>query len=295
MPEFISKLQHKNYEKGEFSDEKTRTLEETLSLIKNFPWDQERGVDIQLTGPSVTIQDENGNYLKVALYFNGKFCLYYLDNDNHLYEYHTPDLDDADNVVSDFFDGQIALQKFEKHLFSIGNRSHFEDASFDFTISTSKFYLRLFLTCLLLGVLAFSTIMTVLLPSPIMFRILFVLLMLLIILLGSFSVYFLIKVYSKSKNMFLRISCGNNTFQFSNYDSITTYNKSDIVEINIYGNRNSKSSPILNIIEITFNNDTQIKFPGLLIDPFLLTLKFSDTKFNFIEKSSEIRKALWNY
>jgi hypothetical protein len=78
MPEFISKIQYKTYEKGEFSDEKVRNVEETLSLIKEFPWNEQRGVDVQPTGPSVTIQDEYVNYLKVGLYFNGKFCLYYL-------------------------------------------------------------------------------------------------------------------------------------------------------------------------------------------------------------------------
>jgi hypothetical protein len=37
MLEFISKLQYKTYEKGEFSDENRRSLEETLQLIKDFP------------------------------------------------------------------------------------------------------------------------------------------------------------------------------------------------------------------------------------------------------------------
>ena len=54
MPEFISKLQHKTYEKGEFSDEKVRSLDETIKLIKTFPWDAERTLtDVQLTGSSV--------------------------------------------------------------------------------------------------------------------------------------------------------------------------------------------------------------------------------------------------
>jgi hypothetical protein len=85
MPAFISKVQHKTYEKGEFTDEKERSLAETISLINDFPWDKERPLtDIQLTGPSVTICDEDVNYLKVGLYFNGKYCLYFLGGDNHL-------------------------------------------------------------------------------------------------------------------------------------------------------------------------------------------------------------------
>ncbi|MFI5140497.1 MAG: hypothetical protein ACHQIM_21940, partial [Sphingobacteriales bacterium] len=68
-----------------------------------------------------------------------------------------------------------------------------------------------------------------------------------------------------------------------------------IGEINIYGNQSTKGSPILSIIEIDFNNGTQIKFPGLLIDPLVLRSKFTKTKINFFQKPSEIRKARWNY
>ena len=70
MPDFISKLQYKNYEKGEFSDEKVRGLDETIQLIKNFPWTKQRGVDVQLTGPSVTIQNEYAEYLKTRASFS---------------------------------------------------------------------------------------------------------------------------------------------------------------------------------------------------------------------------------
>src|SRR4051812_13455873 len=126
MPEFISKIQHNTYEKGEFSDEKTRTLDETVELIKSFPFDAERSLTvIQLTGPSITIQDEYVNYLKVGLYFNGKLCIYYLDNDNHLYEYYVLSVDEACNLVTDYFNGTLDLTKFEKHLFNFGNKAHF--------------------------------------------------------------------------------------------------------------------------------------------------------------------------
>src|ERR1700740_3678003 len=139
MPEFISKLQHKTYEKGEFSDEKSRGLDETIELVKNFPWDSERTLtDIQLTGPSITIQDEYVNYLKVGLYFNGKFCLYYLDNENHLYEYHAADITEACKTLADFFEGKLDLGKFDKHFFNIGNEPHFLTSSFEYRFTFKK-------------------------------------------------------------------------------------------------------------------------------------------------------------
>src|SRR5579875_2557486 len=135
MADYISKVQHKTYEKGEFSEEKARTLADTIELIRSFPWDQERPLtSVELTGPSITIQDEDVNWLKVGLYFNGKFCLYYLDNNNHLYEYHAPNLDDAINMVTDFFNKQLVLQKFEKHFFSVNKRHYFSTGLFYYHI-----------------------------------------------------------------------------------------------------------------------------------------------------------------
>ncbi|SDH12403.1 hypothetical protein ACRQ5D_22375 [Mucilaginibacter sp. P25] len=112
MLQLISKLQHNTYKKGEYSDEEYRNLDDTIQLIKDFPWDAERALtDIQLTGPSVTIQDNDLNYLKLGLYFNSKFCVYYLDIDNHLYEYHAPNVEEACNLVKDFFG-----QALEQHI-----------------------------------------------------------------------------------------------------------------------------------------------------------------------------------
>lgn len=37
MLQLTSKIQHNTYEKGEFSDEQPRDLDETIRLIKDFP------------------------------------------------------------------------------------------------------------------------------------------------------------------------------------------------------------------------------------------------------------------
>ncbi|MFI5138389.1 MAG: hypothetical protein ACHQIM_11245, partial [Sphingobacteriales bacterium] len=232
MPEFISKLQYKTYEKGEYSDEKVRSLEQTIELIKSFPWEEQRGVDVQLTGPSVTTQDEYGNYLKAGLYFNGKFCLYYFDCDHHLYEYHAPDLEHVYSTVTNFFNGEIDLQKFEKNIFSLGAKNHLENASFDYSISVSKYFFRLFLTILALLMMAIPMTLLISLDGPILFKIIFLSFSSLILLLGFYSLFFIIKIYLKSKNMFLHLSMGNNEFKFSNNDGFNDYNKSDIGEIN---------------------------------------------------------------
>ncbi|MDP9078473.1 MAG: hypothetical protein M3O71_13655 [Bacteroidota bacterium] len=297
MPEFISKLQHKTYEKGEFSDETVRTLDETVDVIKTFPWDNERTLtDIQLTGPSVTIQDEYVNYLKIGLYFNGKFCLYYLDCDNNLYEYHVAEMADVINVVTDFFDRQISLDKFDKHFLSAGSKKHFENASFDYAINSFNFFTRLFLFFILFAVLACCGFVIVFDDSPLFAKLFFVPFTLFFELFIVYSTFLTVKFYARSKNMYLNIASGNNQFQFGdNNGDIKNYKKSEISVINVYGPLSGKSKPILTIMEINFLDGSKIELPGLLIDPFVFRSKFANTTVVLFNKPSDLRKKRWSF
>ncbi|WCT10978.1 hypothetical protein [Mucilaginibacter jinjuensis] len=84
--------------------------------------------------------------------------------------------------------------------------------------------------------------------------------------------YIVLKTYSKSKNMFLHLSKGNNVFQFGDNNDINTYNKADIKAITISNVSKNDKSPIYNI---TFKDDISIRFPGLLIPYYDFLNKFS--------------------
>jgi len=296
MPEFISKLQHKTYEKGEFSDEKVRNLDETVDLIKTFPWDTERTLtDIQLTGPSVTIRDEDINYLKIGLYFNEKYCLYYLDRDNHLYEYHAPNIDDACKIVADFFNSQLGLDKFEKKFISMGSIKHFENASFDYTVNPVTFYPRFVFSIILPLLLILCGIMILTLDAPLFIRFTFVPVIIFSSLFVLYSAYLQLKYYLKSKDLLLTLSAGSNVFQFGNIDNMINYNKTNIEIINIYGNTGSKGSHVLDLMEINFIDGSKIEIPGLLIDPFLFRSKFINIKIEQFQKAAVIRKSMWQF
>jgi hypothetical protein len=292
MPEFISKLQYKIYEKGEFSDEKARTLEETLDLIKKFPWVQQRGADVQLTGPSVTIQNEYVEYLKLGLFFNGKFCLYYYDRNNHLFELHVPTLEDACHVVTDFFNGLSIEEKFDKHLFNIGAKGHFETAAFEYRVhklATSLYFLLIaLLSCIaLLATVAFFKMDNA--PIPLLVLDIF----LDILCLQSF--YFMVRLYLKSKDMYLQLSTGSLDFQFGdNEQSVITYHKKDIAAINVYGGT-SRSSKLFKVMEIIFNNGSKTIFSGSLINPDSFVLKFPGLEIYYVTKSSAIWKMIWKF
>jgi hypothetical protein len=273
MPEFISKPQYKTYERGEFSDEKSRSLEETLQLIKDFPWNQQRGVDIQPTGPSVTIQDEYVNYLKIGLYFNGKFCLYYLDSDNHLYEYHTDDLVDACKLVADFFGQKLDLSAFEKHFFNVGNQKHFVTQYFEYRIKLSR-VLMLTSFLLIIGIM-FSVL-------DIAFIIKveeFYLILLMSSFFGLFG-YVLFRIYYNAicnRNNYLQISKGNDIFSFG-YDEneITTYNKKDIDTITACEPKGNRNPNMVSVFEIAFKGGTSIKFSNMLIPDSAFRNKFPE-------------------
>jgi len=290
MPEFISKLQHKYYEKGEFTDEKVRNLEETIQLIRSFPWNKERGTDIQLTGPSVTIRDKNGNYLKIALFFNGKYCLYYLDTDSHLYEYHTANLDEACDIVTKFFGGEISLQIFEKHLFSTGVRKHFEAGNFEYRISMLRGSIVMFLFTLIfllpvIMTLCFLPKGEMLWPPVIMYMLLLAFI--------SRRYYLTVRVFLKARHTFIYVTGGDDSFIYGSDDDYKTYYKKDVSALNVFGGM--RSSKIVGIAEIELSNGSVLSVPEMLIDKFSLVEKFRDVKINYISSYFAGNKALMRF
>ena len=276
MPQFVSKLQHNTYEKGEFSDEQPRDLDETIDLIKSFPWDQERSLtDIQLTGPSVTIQDNDLNYLKLGLYFGGKFCVYYLDKDNHLYEYHVPDLNSVSNLVSGFFAQNLDLKLFDKHLFNVGNRAHFITKSFIYRISAWKFFMLISIFFIYLFLLSLS-LFTAKYNTATIFP-----LGLMLFLFGSFLAYALYR-YLQTRHQYLQISKGNNIFSFGyNEHQIVTYNKSDIQQVIYYAGKGNSSRNLSDDVEVYFKDGSGIKISNMLVSVVELLTKFKDHADNY--------------
>jgi len=279
MLQLISKLQHNTYEKGEYSDEQPRDVEETLKLIKDFPWNAERALtDIQLTGPSVTILDFDLNYLKLGLYFNGKFCVYYLDKSNHLYEYHAKTIEEACNLVKDFFDQVLNLNLFEKHFFNIGNQPHFITNDFVYRVNPLRVitpialfsaYILLIIYIIFQG--GFNPANKAIQGVPLLF----------IILIGI-AIGYMVYITMSGRNQYLQISRGNNHFSYGiDEQHIVVYDKADIDEIIHKQSRNMVD------IEIRFKNGEVIK-PTMLISDVDFIQKFhekSGVKISYIRKT----------
>lgn len=133
MKTLISKLQYKNYEKGEFNNIEMRTAEETIQLIKDYPWEEQRQLaSVELTCPSVTIEHDSGKFLKLGPHFGGKFCLY-LSDGRKISEKIIQHPEDSFDVITDFYNGVNISKGFDRLFLIFWPKSHFVTASFQYS------------------------------------------------------------------------------------------------------------------------------------------------------------------
>ncbi|GAA4920383.1 hypothetical protein [Mucilaginibacter defluvii] len=276
MPEFISKVQHKNYETGEFSEEKARNLEETIALIKAFPWEDERHLtDIQLTGPSVTICNKGGEYLKIGLYFNDKYCIYYLNQGNVLFERSFESLDLVLEIITHFFDNTFKPEGFDKPFPKFSSKKHFLTQTFEYNPTVFRF---MTITLNLWILFLMFPVVILLMSKPIHFQPDGIFLILLLIAFPGVLLYYTFILTFPKRNQFLKISRGQNAFWFGdNKNEIVKYGKDEIVNIITYQAKGSRNPIELIVYEIAFKNNTSIKFTNILISDSDFTSKFDDS------------------
>lgn len=279
MTLLISKAQYKRSEKGEFHDIAERTLDDTVSLILNYPWNTERSLaSIELTCPSVTIEHPIGSYLKIGPYFSGKFSLYYLGINKKVYLKVADKIEDACILVKTFFEQDGELEGFEKYDFTINPIAHFRTNPFEYTVSL-KAKIKFFnFPLILLPVILFIILLKDI-ERPGNFAGNGVLLiMLFFLVLCSPLIYFFFNYLAADKNSYLQISKGHDEFVFGTIDGDKqVYNKQDIAEINVYGVRNRRSLwAECEIFKIAFKNGNHIQFTSLLMAGSKMSQKFPD-------------------
>lgn len=278
MTPLISKVQYKRSEKGEFHEIAKRSLDYTISLILNYPWDTERSLaTIELTCPSITIEHPIGTYLKVGPYFSGKFSLYYLDTDNKVYLKTANTLEDACVWVKAFFEQKGKLHGFEKYGFTISPSVHFRTNPFEYTINTKAtitfFMFPIYMTPLILLIMWLKY-----LERPESFTLITAVgMMLFILLISSPLIYFFFNYLSADKDYYIQISKGHDEFVYGLVANKKLYNKQHIAEINSYGSYYSRSLwSECEVFIINFKNGEQIRFTSLLIPGGKLRQKFPD-------------------
>jgi len=294
----LTKTQLKDYEPGEFSDLKQRSWPETRDLIEQFPWTQQRDhLAVSLTNPSITIEGIAGDYLKLALYYNGKFVLYYLDGKDHLSTHSMPTLQEAYPIIASYFDNKLDIAGF-KHQSTpfTNNRHHFATIDFAYTMAPTSTLLSVCFFSLILLAFPIIGIFGLIMSAPsarIVGLLIFGALGIFSATIAVLLIASCISHYRASKGMILSISRGHPLFQFGPIGAPVTYDKKDISEIIQYGN--SRGLEGLKRTEIIFKDGASINISGMIAYIGTMSLKFPGqnitkkaTAFAFIPPASSI-------
>ncbi len=254
----ITKIQHNNYETGEFDEEKDRNIDETIALINDFPWQQEREhFSVGLTGASITIQGAYNDFLKIAPYYHGKFVLYLFTSDNKLFNKAFDNLADTFPLVRAFFDDAETfdttdLKKQTTWLQHPAN--HFRTGNFVYALNPAN---MLGAAAPFLLILAFSIVPTIVAlfgktPAPV-----FVLVPLgFCLLIFAFALLFFNHVKA-SRGLVLILSKGKDQFAYGPADNPVWRNKKEVVSLITHGRQGKGGSyGPLTRVEIIFQHDS---------------------------------------
>lgn len=287
MKILTSKIQYQIYEKGEFSEVENRSLEDTLSLIHSFPWEEERNeAFINLNGPSITIEQKEGRYLKLGVYYYGMFMLYYLNEYNKIFCKGVDSLNELDKYVEAFFNDSIIegeLHQYRMDGWSFNKRKYFETRKFEYRISLKRALCLLhvaFIICApLLPFLPFT-----LHQEGVNMGIIVVV----VIWTGFLAPHILLflNYYFFSRNLYLEISRGHDIFYYGKKGQVQRYSKKEIKRIDTFNNqayRNPWSH--FYTFKIELNDGTILKLTNLMISNNAFCYKFPYNRVNDMHNS----------
>jgi hypothetical protein len=264
------KLQYKHFEPGEFEQEQKRTYAETISLIENFPWEKEREkINIDLTCSSVTLQDDVNSFLKLSLYYNQKFVLYFFDGEA-LYSKSLLSFSESFPFLQHYFETRtVDLPVFRRENTMLKNvKKHFISNDFIYKIGPGNFLTytdfmtRFFLTgyLLLISYAIYKHLSTN--PSPAAL----IVLVLAFPLLGGINLLLVFNYYKNAKGKLLILSKGSTTFIFGAIGAAITYKKQDIEEMVIEKNTASRCPwGNFTMTFIYMNDGTVLKIPSIIL------------------------------
>jgi hypothetical protein len=273
-----SKIQYNTFEPGEFAEERKRNYEEIVTIIENFPWGKQREkLQIDLTNPSITIQDDILSYLKLSLYYNGKFVLYFFDG-NSLYSKSLLHYNEAYNIIEAYMKTKsINFSEFKKQnvLFK-PLKIHFISNEFIYKVDPDKPFkyvsaATIFPLALFLGLIVYFFIKT---PFSNLNVVPFIFLLFVFPLLGGINLMLTINYFVYSKGKSLRLSKGSNIFQYGDIENPQTFNKSDINEIIIKQNTAIRCPwGDFTLSFIYMKDGSIIKIPNILLSGNSIQLK----------------------
>jgi len=272
MTKLISKVQYKNFEPGEFTDVKERNYEETIEIIERFPWNNQRDkIIIDLTNPSVTIEGNNKDFLKFALFFNQKYVLHYFDETQTLFTRSFINLKDGYEYIKNYFEQpKFDTTEFKKETTWLQhNLKHFVTQDFRYAVTPKSVNNYLLSTSGMNFCLSIVLLIFVISKGLNLINVIGLIMLLLAMFLigGGLHLILFFNYYNYVKNKILIMSKGNDNFYFGDRGNLLKYDKKDILQyttIRSHGSRNQFNG--FAIVEIEFKNGTMLKIPNLLVD-----------------------------
>jgi hypothetical protein len=270
MKELISKLQYKNFEPGEFIEEKKRKYEETIQLIETFPWNEQRDhIIIDLTNPSITIEGENNDYLKLAIFFNAKFVLHYLNAQKILFTKSFTDFKDSYKYIRNFFElSSFDMSDFkQENTWLKNNIIHFVSQDFNYIVDSKNIKRFLISTSgMNFGISLFFLLLFLIEGTGKAGAVgVTVILIMLFIIGGGINLILFFNYYFYSRNKILIMSKGSDIFYFGNINDPIKYNKKDIKFYEEVRGRGKSIFTNFAVITIEFINGNQIQIPNLFL------------------------------
>jgi hypothetical protein len=274
MDKLISKIQLRNFEVGEFVEIQNRSYEETIKLIEDFPWlEQRRNNVIDLTNPSVTIEGVNNDFLKIALFYNGKFVIYYLNEQRELYTKGIINLADSFCFVNKVFKQEIiGIDDFKKDItWFQSSLKHFISQEFRYVTTDKKAFIYLLKTSgiNIFGAIAFFIMMIYNdLEIPGVIIMLFFLFMIV-----GVNVILFINYYYYARGKILLMSRGNDEFYFGKVDAPLKFRKDDILKCITINAGNRSPISFFATVELHFKTGEVLNIPNIFVDEFDLLVK----------------------
>ncbi|MBO9595084.1 MAG: hypothetical protein J7599_19420 [Niabella sp.] len=294
MNRLTSKVQYQDFEKGEFTRIAERDFQETMALILAYPWTSQRAhFVVGLTGPGVMVQDNRGNYLKLALYYHNKYVAYYCDAAGQLYQKTFEKPEDFNGVLTSFFmssDTAPAGLRLQKN-FLRNTKQHFPTRNFRYSVRDLSFWQLISRGgtpfYILTGIFFIAMIAPRIHHNNRPGALLFLSILFLIIFLmgGGLNLLLLCRYYFADKNTVIILSKGLQDFYFGNEQQQVRYNKQDVLKIELK-RRSNRRSPVSDfaVYKICMKDGTELRFTSLLIPPDALIEKMHRVSVRAVER-----------
>jgi hypothetical protein len=299
----ISKIQYRNYEPGEFIEDKERSCDETIHLIETFPWEEQRDhLAISLTNPSVTIQTPDNNYLKLAPFYQGKYVLHYFNTRQQLFTRSFQTCQETYPLIRSFFEpGPFDLTGFHReNTWAQHTAVHFITKDFTFRINPQPTLTYACFGLIATIVFIYQFFHTAYVKQPSSSLQLFAWFFSLILtFLWSRLIALFINHYSSAWGKILILSKGKNIFYYGPETRPEPFDKNDIANVITYGAKGrygrESTHGRLTRVEILFKSGDFLNISCLLMmhDDLINRLaptvrNFEPNIFPFIPLSSSI-------